>query len=79
MPNTPPAELHFAAQWILDEYPACPEGLVFLRQLSEDAPRLYTIAERHGFCDPPDEELRVHPLWLAFVDHYAHCGNCNEV
>jgi hypothetical protein len=62
----------------MDEYPACPKGVIFLRQLSEDAPRLYAIAERHGFCDPADEELRGHPLWRAFLNHYADCADCNE-
>ena len=79
MPNTSPAELAFAAQWIVDESPACSEGLTFLRQLSETEPRLYAIAEEASFSDPTDEEFREHPLRLAFVDHYAHCGNCNEV
>ncbi len=78
MPSTPPADLAFSARWIIDEYPACPKGLVFLRQLSEESPRLYTIAEQYGFCDPSDAELKVHPLWLAFVDHYAGCDDCNE-
>lgn len=69
----------FAAQWRLDDLPACPAGLVILRDFAEAAPDLYAVAREAHFIDVTDRDVAAHPFWQVFEDYFALCGDCNEV
>jgi hypothetical protein len=71
---------HFKEQWIsADEFPACDEGLLLLRDFAEAHPAAYQLALQKGFVDLTHPGFGRMAKWLAYSQHRSSCEKCNEV
>ncbi len=67
----------FNALWEIDKLPACPSGMVLLRNWAETLPPVKNV-RRLVFPAMEDGINSTEPKWVALQQHLSTCADCNE-
>lgn len=68
----------FMKQWIVEDLPACPTGMVLLKRFADAHPEEFAVAKESGFTPQPLPFFNQNKLWQEYTAHYGSCYDCNE-